>query len=153
MSFELSKEQCAEFLSQAGVSEEENYEVRQIGTDAEMVNLILDRIRIGEKTMTFSLPWIVQRTGGTEPTVGHYSIIVDADGSPCMLFRITDVKSLLFGEVSEKELAREGVPMRTVEAWKPLHVYVWNLKLEPFDLTVSDDMPVWAEYFDVVYSN
>ncbi len=151
MTFELSTKQSAEFLVQAGISPDVDYEVRQIGTDAAMVELILSKIRIGEKTMTFSLPWIAERTGITKPVPGRYLLIVDADGQPCMLLEMQRVENVLFGQVDDSHLSREGVPMRTVEAWKPLHTMVWNYKLEPFGLTVAEDMPVWAEYFEMVF--
>ena len=35
--------------------------------------------------------------------------------------------------------------------WKPLHTDYWNALLQPFGLTVSDDMPFWAERFTPVF--
>jgi uncharacterized protein YhfF len=151
MNFELTKTQSAEFLQQAGVSSDADFEVRQIGTDAAMVELILSRIRIGEKTMTFSLPWIAERTGYTKLVPGRYMLIVDAEGQPCMLLKTERVKDVIFGEIDDSDLSREGMQMRTVEAWKPLHTTVWNFKLEPLGLSVTEDMPVWREYFEMVY--
>ena len=35
--------------------------------------------------------------------------------------------------------------------WKPLHTIYWNGLLQPFGLTVSDDMPFWAEPFTLLH--
>jgi uncharacterized protein YhfF len=153
MHFELSAEQCRTYLQQAGADPDGGYEVRQIGSDAEMVRLIHGVIVSGEKTMTYSLPWIAERTGLSSPVEGLYLIVVDAGGLPCLLLQLTCVRSLVFGQVSERDLAREGIPMRTLEAWVPLHRIVWNGQLEPFGLQVSAEMPVWAEDFNLVYQS
>jgi uncharacterized protein YhfF len=151
MNFELSTEKCRNFLLQAGVESDAHYEVRQIGVDAEMVRLIHERIVIGEKTMTYSLPWIASRSGRSPPVTGRYLMVVDSKGEPCLLLKLTKVRSLVFGQVSEEDLSREGIPMRSLEAWVTLHTMVWNGQLRPFDMIVTDEMPIWAEDFDLVY--
>jgi uncharacterized protein YhfF len=40
--------------------------------------------------------------------------------------------------------------MRDLAIWKPLHTRYWNGLLEPYGLTVSDEMPVWVEKFDLL---
>jgi len=144
-----------EFFQQAGYQpppdRAEDYEVRLIGTDPGMVKAIIDRIAIGEKTMTYSLPWIAEKENWDPPAAGRLVFVLDATKQPCMLLRLTRVETLLFGEVTASDIAREGLPMRDLDAWRPLHVDVWNIKLAPFGLEVDDQMPVWAEYFDLLY--
>lgn len=127
-------------------------DVRRIGTDAEMVRLIIERIAIGEKTMTYSLPWLREQTGQPEPVAGMHIIALDARGAPALLMKLKRVQSLKFGKVSAADVAEEGLPMRDIKAWRPLHIAVWNEKLSPYGLEVSDDMPVTAEYFEVLHS-
>jgi hypothetical protein len=35
--------------------------------------------------------------------------------------------------------------------WKPLHTAYWGALLAPFELAVSDDMPFWAEPFELMF--
>jgi uncharacterized protein YhfF len=116
-----------------------------------MVQAIIDRIATGEKSMTYSLPWIAEKENRAPPLAGRYLVALNASGNPALLLRLTEVRNLLFGEVSEKDIEREGIPMRDLAAWRPLHIDVWNEKLAPFGLSVSDDMPTWAESFDLIY--
>jgi len=41
--------------------------------------------------------------------------------------------------------------VRDPAVWVPLHTFYWNALLEPFGLTVSDDMPFWVEAFELLY--
>ena len=140
-----------QFFTRAGVPANSPHEVRQMGAGAEMIRLILGVIAGGEKTMTFSLPWMYAQLGMPSPKPGLLIVLANEHDAPELLVRVTDVKSLAFGEVSAADLAREGVPMRDPAAWRPLHEIVWNSILSNWDLAVSDDMPVLAEYFDLVY--
>ena len=144
-------ERMGRFLQAAGRAIDTEIDVRRIGTDDRMVSLIIERIATGEKTMTFSLPWLRERLGQPEPVPGLHVIVLDAAGNPALLLRFTRVEQLLFGEVTETDLAHEGLPMRSLDAWRPLHQAVWNEKLAPFGLAVSDDMPVTAEYFELLF--
>jgi len=51
---------------QAGLAD--HYQVRWIGLDAPSAHQIFDLIRAGDKTGTFTLPWIVERTGQPIPS-------------------------------------------------------------------------------------
>lgn len=137
-------------LAAAGLPAETAVERRRIGTDDAMVEAIIERIASGEKTMTYSLPWIAGREDRPEPAPGHVVAVLDARGAPRLLLRLRRVRRLAFGEISAADIAEEGIPMRDLDAWRPLHVAVWNQKLAPHGLAVDDDMPVWAEYFEVV---
>ena len=140
----------AEFL-RAGGRPDASCDVRRIGTDANMVRLIIERIATGEKTMTYSLPWLREHTGQPDPAPGLLVVALDAAGAPALLLELTRIKHLSFGEVTEADIAEEGIPMRDIKAWRPLHTTVWNEKLAPLGRSVSDDMPVTAEYFKLIY--
>jgi uncharacterized protein YhfF len=123
-------------------------ETRRLGADPAMVERILAVISDGEKTMTFSLPWLAEEAGRQPPAPGRFIVLLDAEDSPRLLLRLTEVRERRFGEVAAEDLAREGVPMRDPEAWRELHEWVWNARLNPLGKQVSADMPVWAEYFE-----
>jgi len=151
MTSDIEKESLACFLEKAGLARESNVDIRRIGTDDAMVQAIIDRIATGEKSMTYSLPWIAEQESRPAPVAGLHLVVLNASGSPALLLKLTEVRKLLFGEVSEEDIKREGIPMRSLSAWRPLHISVWNEKLSPYGLSVSDDMPVWAENFDLIY--
>lgn len=140
----------AAFFEARGQAGDSHAELRRIGAGPDMVRLILDVIARGEKSMTFSLPWVAEHEGRPGPRAGGLVVALDADGAPALLMRLTEVKAMRFGDVDAAVLAREGIPMRDPQAWRPLHIQVWNQVLAPLGREVSDDMPVWAEYFELL---
>ncbi len=127
------------------------YEVRWIGLDAESTKQILELIRAGDKTGTFTLPWIVERTDQPKPREGAAIILIDFDGAPALLIRLTEIFEVPFGQITAEHTAVDGLPVRDLSVWKPLHTQYWNSMLAPFSLSVSDDMPVWIEKFELLY--
>ncbi|NCV87824.1 MAG: hypothetical protein EBW14_18640, partial [Oxalobacteraceae bacterium] len=74
-------------------------EPRWIGLDADSTRQIFDLVRAGDKRGTFTLPWIVERTGSPIPKVGSQLVLVDMEGRPVLLTRVTRVDSAIFGKV------------------------------------------------------
>lgn len=128
-------------------------EPRWIGLDQDSTRAIFQLIRIGDKRGTFTLPWIVERTATPIPAVGNHLVLVDMDGTPALLVRVTRVDSALFGSVRAEHTAIDGSPVRDPAVWVPLHTQYWNNHLAPFGLTVSVDMPFWIEEFELLYDS
>ena len=128
-----------------------DYEVRWIGLDDETTEQVLELIASGDKTGTFTLPWIVERTGQPQPQAGRCIVLIDYRGAPRLLVRLTRVEQVAFGDVTERDTAIDGSPVRALATWKPLHTRYWNDLLRPFGLRVSDDMPVLVEAFELCY--
>jgi uncharacterized protein YhfF len=128
-----------------------DYEVRWIGLDADSTAEVLDLIRTGDKTGTFTLPWIVARTDQPTPRVGAVIILIDFDGTPALLVRLTDIAEIPFGQITSEHTVIDGSPVRDLSIWKPLHTQYWNAMLAPFGMRVSADMPVWIEKFELLY--
>jgi uncharacterized protein YhfF len=129
----------------------DSYQVRWIGLDAPSTREILDLIRAGDKTGTFTLPWIVERTNQPAPHIGDCIILIDFDGTPALLVRFVRIHLVKFGNVSAADTAVDGSPVRDPSVWKPLHTVYWNALLEPFGLRVTEDMPLWVEKFELVW--
>lgn len=129
----------------------DDYQVRWIGLDADTTRQIFELIRARDKTGTFSLPWVFERTGQPEPQVGDRLILIDMDGRPTLLVRLTRVHTAVFGRVTETDTAVDGSPVRDLAVWVPLHTQYWNQLLRPFGLAVTDDMPFWVEQFELLY--
>jgi len=128
-----------------------HYQVRWIGLDAESTDQVIELIQARDKIGTFTLPWTIERTDESEPAVGDAIILIDFDGQPKLLVQLTRIEKVNFGDVSTEHTAIDGTPVRPLEVWKPLHTSYWNAMLAEFGLTVSEDMPVWIEAFDLLY--
>jgi uncharacterized protein YhfF len=129
----------------------DNWEQRWIGLDEESTRQIFDLIRDGDKTGTFTLPWLAEREGKAPPHEGLYLILSDMDGTPTLLVRLGEVREAIFGEVTAADTAIDGSPVRDPAVWLPLHTQYWNALLAPHGLTVTDDMPFWVEPFELVF--
>lgn len=130
---------------------EADTETRWIGLDEETTEQIIELIRAGDKTGTFSLPWIIERTGQRSPVAGQHIVLVDMNGRPRLLVRLTVVREAIFGQVDATHTAVDGTPVRDPTVWKPLHEQYWGALLAPHGLHVSDDMPFLIEEFELVY--
>ena len=128
-----------------------DYQVRWIGLDDATTRQIFELIEAGDKTGTFTLPWIVARTGQPEPRVGDCIILIAFDGTPTLLVRLTAIEEVPFGEITARHTAVDGTPVRALEVWKPLHTQYWNGLLAPFAMSVTDSMPVLIEKFELLY--
>lgn len=130
----------------------DTYQVRWIGLDDDTTRQVIELIAIGDKTGTFTLPWLVACTEQPEPAVGDAIILVDFAGHARLLVRLTAIELVNFGDITAAHTAVDGTPVRDLAIWKPLHTRYWNSLLEPHNLTVADDMPVWVESFELLYN-
>jgi uncharacterized protein YhfF len=128
-----------------------DYAVRWIGLDHTTTEEVLELIRSGDKTGTFTLPWIIEKTGDPTPSIGDNIILIDYGGHPQLILRLTEISTVPFGQISEIHTAVDGSPVRDLAIWKPLHTQYWNNMLAEFGMSVSDEMPVWIEKFDLVF--
>jgi uncharacterized protein YhfF len=137
--------------NQAVVVAASGYQVRWIGLDHASTEEVLGLIASGDKTGTFTLPWIVAATGEPEPAVGDAIILIDFAGHPRQLVELTNIVEVAFGAITTEHTAVDGSPVRDLAIWKPLHTQYWNALLAPFGMAVSDEMPVLVESFRVLY--
>jgi uncharacterized protein YhfF len=129
----------------------DSYQVRWIGLDDASTEEVLALIEAGDKTGTFTLPWIVANTSQPAPRVGDLIILIDFLGKPRLLVQLTGIEEVTFGALDERHTAVDGSPVRALSIWKPLHTRYWNAMLKPFGLQVTDVMPVLVEQLDVLY--
>ena len=126
------------------------YRVRYFGADATTARRLMDLIAAGEKTVTFTLPWIYQGHPNLTPVPGGYTVVTDFEGHPELLLRTTRVKTLAFAEVTEEETRFEGPGARTLDAWRKIHWPFFENALKPLGKQPAEDMPVTVEDFEVV---
>ncbi|MGI9232584.1 MAG: ASCH domain-containing protein [Woeseiaceae bacterium] len=129
-----------------------DYQVRWIGADETSTRNILEHIRSGQKTGTVSVPWAIERSGQPVPRTGDAIILINFDGTPAVLIRITAIEEVPYGEITEHHTALDGPRVRALEIWKPLHLGYFNMLLRPYDLVVDDDTPISFENFELLYA-
>ena len=132
------------------LSEPGTYSVRMIGWDAATTEQVLELIARREKTGTYSLPWLIERGEREQPAEGSAIVFVDFEGNPRLLVRLTDIEAVTFREIDERHTAIDGIPVRAVDVWKPLHTSYWNPMLARYGLEVTDEMPVLVERFELL---
>jgi len=130
----------------------DDYQVRWIGLDDATTEEVIELIIAGDKTGTFSLPWLIKNTGQPEPASGDCIILVDFAGHPRLLVRLTEITTVEFGTITTTDTSIDGSPVRDLAVWIPLHTGYWNGLLAPFDLSVTEAMPVLVEKFKLLYS-
>ena len=130
----------------------DTYQVRWIGLDDETTQQIFGLIAAGDKTGTFTLPWIVERTAQPEPAAGDCIILIAFDGTPTQLVRLTGIERVAFGDITAAHTQIDGSSVRALEIWKPMHTQYWNGLLAPWSMTVTDEMPVLVEALDLLYA-
>lgn len=126
------------------------YRVRYFGRTQAVADVILRLIREGEKTVTFTSPWIYAGDRATTPVVGGYSVVTDFAGQPNLVVRTTSVETKPFNAVTEADSQYEGPAVRPLEAWREVHWRFFSAVLEPLDRAPSQEMPVTVERFEVV---
>jgi uncharacterized protein YhfF len=126
------------------------YRVRYFGRTEAVVNVILPLIRGGEKTVTFTSPWIYVGDSNATPVVGGFTVVTDFSGHPELVIRTTSLETKPFDAVSEADSQYEGPAVRPLEAWRNVHWRFFSGVLEPLGRAPSQDMPVTVERFEVV---
>lgn len=126
------------------------YRVRHFGRDAERSARILSLIAIGEKTVTFTSPWIYEGNRGLTPVVGQYVVVNDFADTPKLVLRTTALKTIPYEDVDETDAQYEGPSVRTREAWRRVHWDFFTDALKPLGKQPTNTMPVTVERFEVV---
>jgi len=130
----------------------DDYEVRWFGIDAQTTQGIFGYIKDGVKTATYSVPWLMERTGQPRSQMGAHVVLIDYDGTPTLVLEIKDSEIVAFDDIDERITHTDGLSIREPNLWKKIHKGFWNGELEPYGLEVTADMPVLVEYFELAYS-
>ena len=130
----------------------DDFSVRWIGADDASTAAILDHIRRGDKTGSVTLPQVVSYNGQEQSRVGDSIVLIDFDGTPAILVRITYVEVVTFGDIGERHTALDGPNVRAIDIWKPLHESYFNMLLSPQGLVCEPTTPIACETFELLYS-
>lgn len=126
------------------------FRVRHFGQDARIADLLVNLIAIGQKTGTFTSPWLFEGNPEQTPVVGGYTVVTNFIAEPRLLLRTIAVSTMPFDEISEKETAVDGPAVRKLEVWRNVHWGYFGRELRKLDRTPALDMPITIEKFEVV---
>ncbi len=126
------------------------YRVRFLGGTPEITEAITKLILAGDKTGTFTSPWMYEGDRSITPVAGGYSVLTDSHGDPAAVLKTTFLMTVPFNQITEKETAIDGPPVRPLEVWRPVHVTFFTGELNARGKTFVEDMPVTVEAFEVV---
>jgi len=130
---------------------ERDHQVRWIGLDEETTAQIIRFIKSGEKTATFTLPWVNSFYQWSDGYPGLPIILMSCKGEPLLVVQITEVRETTFGAIDYSVTSLDGPPVRETAVWLELHTHYWNGILQDLDLQCTKDMPVMVEKFVVRY--
>ena len=125
--------------------------LRSIGSTKEVSDMILGVILAGEKTGTFSLPWVHVRQPEARPEIYGLSILTDFGGAPRALLRTMSLTIVPYRDIDASHTACEGKGARDLAVWRKIHWPYWASMLKPYGLEPSEDMPVCVERFALLY--
>jgi uncharacterized protein YhfF len=81
------------------------------------------------------------------PKVGDHSVILDGEGQPLCIIRVTALEIRPFGAVDEAFAWDEGEGDRSLAYWRAGHLWYFDSIGKPVD----DDTPVLLEWFAKVW--
>ncbi len=126
------------------------YRVRSIGSTPESTAIITRLILEGQKTGTFTSPWMYEGDRSITPVAGGYSVLLDETQSPRAVLKTTELMIVPFDQITEKETAIDGPAVRPLDVWRPIHVTFFTTELEARGKAFAQDMPVTVEKFEVM---
>lgn len=86
-----------------------------MGTTPETMEAITSLILTGDKTGAFTSPWMYEGDRTITPVVGGYTVLTRSDGTPAAVLKTTGLLIVPFDQITEKETAIEGPPIRPLE--------------------------------------
>lgn len=116
-----------------------------------MADVLIKLIASGDKTGTFALAAEYQRNPAQRPVLGDYFVVTHFDGSPALVYRITEVATVPFRDIGAKHVAVEGPNARNVEVWRKIHWPYWGAMLRDWGLPPQEDMAVVFQRFELLY--
>jgi len=127
--------------------------VRHFGQDSRVADLLVGLIASGNKTGTFTSPWLYAGKPNETPVVGGYTVVTSFLAEPRLLLRTTAIKTMRFDEIGAAETRVDGPAVRALEVWQRVHWAYFGRELAKLNRTPSQDMPVTVEEFEVVCVN
>lgn len=141
------KELWDKFIAETNLKNCE-YEAWSFGVDAD---LLAHFVKIGVKTATSSAYPLYEAEDEPLPSVGAYSVILDAQENAVCVIRTKKVEVVPFHAVTAEHAYREGEGDKSLAYWRKVHEEFFAKWMGEAGLTFTSNMMVVCEEFEVVY--
>ena len=127
----------------------DRYEVVAFGDSPSMIDELAGLVVIGRKRATASL----LRGYQTEPVpaVGDWAVVVDGDGRPLCIYRVTEIRIGPLSSVDGRFAYDEGEGDRSRATWLAGHHAVFNRWAAAGGFAMHDDIETVFERFAVAW--
>jgi acetyl-CoA synthetase len=129
----------------------DRYKVRTYGNTRAMADIIVPLILSGQKTGTFALAAEFDADPAAAPQVGDFYVVTQFDGTPALLYRITQTQRVPFEGIDDDHVQVEGPNARQVDIWRKIHWEYWGGLLRARGAEPSMQMPVIFQRFELLY--
>jgi len=130
----------------------DSFEVRTFGNSPALAETLIQLIASGEKTGTFALECEASADPSGPPRVGQYVIVTTFDGIPTLLYKVTHVEIVAFGDISVRHIAVEGARLRELAAWREVHRAYWTPILQKRGESLTAATRVYFQRFTALFS-
>lgn len=120
------------------------------GDSPELSRELVALIRDGRKRAGTSLLWAHEVEGEPLPEVGEVDVVVDHEGEPVAVTRVTSVFVVPFDEVDAAYAAVEGEGDGSLAHWRAAHWDVFGRECASIGRVPSGDMPVVCCAFELL---
>jgi uncharacterized protein YhfF len=120
------------------------------GDSPELSRELIALILAGRKRAGTGLLWSFEAEGEALPEVGTIEVVIDDEGEPVVIARLTSVEVVPFGEVTEAYAAIEGEGDGSLAYWREGHWAYFSRECARIGRVPSEAMPVVCGVFEVV---
>jgi uncharacterized protein YhfF len=120
------------------------------GDSPELARELIALILAGRKRAGTGLLWSYEAEGEPLPEVGTIEIVVDDQGEPVVVTRLTSVEVVPFGEVTAAYAAMEGEGDGSLSYWREGHWAYFSRECARIGRVPSEEMPVVCGVFEVL---
>ena len=128
----------------------DDFRVVSIGSSAEIKDAIVTLILDGQKTGTFTSPWLYEDNPSLAPQPGQYGVLMDSRGAPRAVLKTTKTITVPFHQITETETAVDGPAVRPLPVWRSVHEAFFGRELKKRGKSFTTDLPITVEHFEVV---
>lgn len=115
--------------------------------DPEQLTSLGRLVSDGPKRATTAILAHYEAEGEPLPVGGEFGVVVDGEGTPLCIVRMTRVDVVAFGDVTEEFAWVEGEGDRSLAYWRAAHIRFFQGLGTPLD----DSTPMVLQRFDVVW--
>jgi uncharacterized protein YhfF len=121
------------------------------GDSPELADELAYLVLNGPKRATAGLVLEFERDGEPLPRPGDHSIVLNGQGQPVCVIRMTEVEVKPLSQVDERFAWDEGEGDRTLTWWRRAHDQYFTRQCEQLGVPFHDDLAVVLERFELVW--